>query len=152
MPFPVSYSKKLILNKDIYQIGLDTLTRNILIGLQKKEPSTAYNNGNVIFFKGGLRFVDSFNILMPVSSGSITAEEFDNEFHINFTLSFTQLFVFTTVITPIFFGITLAIETAWNFIEITSFILIAWFWLFGANYLVTILRFPRLIKKSISSK
>jgi hypothetical protein len=152
MPFPISYSKKLILNKDIYQISRDTLIRNILIVLQIKEASKAHNNGNMIFFKGGIRLVNSFNILIPISSGSITVEEIDNEFHINFALSFTQLLIFTTFIIPIFFGIALSINTELKFIEITSFILLAWLLIFGANYLFTIIRFPRFIIKSISSK
>lgn len=146
MPFPFSYSKTLVFKKERLQVEAKTLVRNILVGLQKKEADRAHNIANTIYFKGG-GFVGSLNILRSISSGKIMVEEQGYEIHVRYKLKFTQLVVYITVVIPIFFGTVLITQTNLGFLEITSFIIFAWLWLVGGNYLSTIIRFPRFIKK-----
>ena len=80
------------------------LVRKILVGLQKEEASRAHNVANEIYFKGGFRFVESWNILLPINSGTITVKEQRDEIHVRYKLQFTQTLVLTAVFVPIFFG------------------------------------------------
>jgi len=150
MPFPISYSNTLVLNKDTYQSDPNTIVRNILVCLQKVKAARANNDGNVIFFKGGVRLVSSFNILLPITSGRIIVNLIDDEIHVRYLLKFIELLVLSATALVIFFTPLLLFKTKLNLMEISVVIFCCWLWIVGANYLVTTLRFPRFIKKCVS--
>lgn len=149
MPFPLSYSTTFIMNKDRYHIKMSAVVRSILMCLQKEEASEVCNDKNVILFKGGIRFVNSFNILLPITSGSITINEIDREMHVDCKIQFTQLLILSITVILIFFIPIFLFKTNFNFIRIFCTIIFIWLWLFGLNYLTTIFRFPRFLKKCI---
>ena len=150
MVFPVNYSNKIILHKNRCLGGKEVL-HNILIGLQKEEASIVYNSANEVYFKGGLRFVSSANILLPISSGKIVIHEQGDEISATYKLKFTQLLVIVTGAVSLLLGPFLLTKTDLGKIETGCVLLFAWIWLVGANYLSTIIRFPSFLKKSIKT-
>lgn len=149
MPFPISYSNTMILNRKKYQANPDALVRSVLVCLQVAEASKVNSDGNIISFKGGVRFVNSFNILLPITFGKITVNVVGDEIHIQYLLKFTQLLTLAVTAISIFFIPILLIKTELNLMEIVVIIFFCWLWICGTNYLVTILRFPRFLKKCI---
>ncbi len=149
MPFPISYSNTLILNRKKYQTDPDAIVRNVLVCLQVAEASKVNSDGNRISFKGGVRFVNSFNILLPITSGRITVNVVGDEIHIQFLIKFTQFLTLAVTTIGVFFIPILLIKTELNLMKIVVIIFFCWLWICGTNYLVTVLRFPRFLKKCI---
>lgn len=152
MTFPASYSTTLILKTKKYQANAKILVRNILISLQKEQVSRAHNIANSIYFKGGFSFLGSWNILLPVSSGTILVQEQNGEIYISYKLKFNNRLMLTTIIVPTFSCILLLTQTNFECIQISKSLLLAWLLLFGGSYLLSIFSFPIFIKKTLNSE
>ncbi len=149
MSFPNSNVNRIILNKETSSYKtLDCVRRSLLIGIQKAKPVTADNNGYTIEFTGGLGVMSSFNIFLPISSGTINIKKHQNEIHIEYVLKFTQLLIIVSIVVPVFFGPILIMVAGFN-VQTVAFLAFAWLFLFGLNYVSTIIRFPRFIRKQI---
>ena len=114
MPFPISYSNTLVLSRKKYQADPDAIVRNLLVCLQVAEASKVNSDGNIIRFKGGVRFVNSFNILLPITSGRITVDVVGTELHIRYLIKFTQLLTLAVTTISVFFIPILLIKTELN--------------------------------------
>ena len=100
---------------------------------------------SIAFRAGVFRFVTSWNILGPISSGLLRFTRGDRAVDIRYRLSFVQMFIIVTVMLAALklgswpWG-QLGTRTPW------LPLLFGWCWLFGANYLITIFRFPAFLR------
>lgn len=151
MPFPVSHSTTLTLKREKCRATAGTLIRNILTGLQDEHVAAAHNVANSIYFKGGFGFLGSWNFLLPVSSGTILVQEQGGKVYISYKLKFKKFLVVAGMFVLACIGAVLLMQTDYDGIEVAQTLLLAWLFLFGGNYLLTVLRFPWFIRKSIRS-
>ena len=101
---------------------------------------------NSVGFTGGVfRLVSNWNLLVGITSGRIELEpEADR---IAYSLSFIQLVVGGTVM----IGLMAVFMGATGFPSVAFFcgLPFMWLWLVGMNYLITLARFDRFIKRCI---
>lgn len=148
MAFPISTINKIVLPNNFGIQSVEELVSNISAGLVKVKPSKLKVVGNEIEFSGGIfRFVWNTNILVPVSSGKIVVEKTGDLFAVTYELKFLEILLFASTIIPLFFGPVLFTKESIQWYFKIGFLVFAWLWLFGMNYLITIIRFPGFIKK-----
>lgn len=153
MGFPISYDNEFILLKnEIGEDDIESLKRNILISLQKEKASYANIENGIIKFRGGMRFVNSWNILLPITYGEINIVDQHESFIVTIGLKFTQMLIIISIMMPIFVSTVRILEPSMSLKEIFIVLVLGWFWLFGGNYLSTVFRFPRFIKRQLKSK
>jgi hypothetical protein len=107
--------------------------------------------GTRIEFKAGVfRFVGNWNLLVAIGSGEITFAEANGAVEIRYHISFVQLFVVVTVMVILLFGLLPGIS--WGSSQggtPLSVLGLAWLWLFGVNYLITLFRFPAALRSAL---
>ncbi|MHC4439545.1 MAG: hypothetical protein ACYS3S_19485 [Planctomycetota bacterium] len=151
MSFPFTYRGILTQKKEPRVVPIEKVAENIYEGLKKVKARNITINQNSVSFSGGLlRFVSSWNILGPVSSGEIILEENNDSISIHYNLKFTEILIIVTLMVAGFLG-----PFVWQFQNSSFFLKIMmlgflWAWLFGMSYLATVLRFPSFIRKITS--
>jgi hypothetical protein len=121
---------------------LSVLVRKIEEALLIAEASRLHVNNDRITFHGGmLRGVPNWNILSPISSGEIRFSRSNESVLIHYRISFLALFLVVTV---------MFVATAiWRPFPNDIFVLpLMWLFLFGANYVSTVIRFSRLLARA----
>jgi len=148
MTFPFTYTNKVEVQFDEKKHTPENLLDSVIKSLQKAKAKNVKNNLNHITFTGGIfRLVTNWNILGSISSGEITIERNKDKLCLKYHLKFTEMLIIVTVGVFGFLGI--GIYQASNLTNIHKIIMliIAWLWLFGGNYMVTIFRFPKFINE-----
>ena len=153
MPFPFSYSNKVEVPFNRVSHTPENLLNSIVLSLKNVRARNIQNDRNYITFAGGiLRFVMSWNILIAVSSGKITVDKGDDKLYLKYSLKFTEMFIIVTVAVLGFFGPVIWQAPNLTFYAKVGILAVAWIWLFGGNYFLTIFRFPDFIKKMTEIK
>lgn len=148
MPFPFSNIGSVVLKKRLKEVSIKELGDAIQEGLQNVKARDITRNQNNFSFSGGIfRFVSNWNILVSVSSGEISIEETAEAISIHYVLKFTEMLIIASLMVVGGFGAVLWQAPNLSFVPKVMLLAVAWSWLFGMNYLITILRFPSFIRK-----
>ena len=99
----------------------------------------------VEFSAGIFRLVMNWNLLVPITSGTIEFRK--NESCLVYSLSFTELIGFGIIATLFMITVPLTAGAPKIILVIVPFLV--WGWLVGMNFLLGIFRFGLLIKKCI---
>ena len=119
----------------------------IVTELKKYRPKKIEQKEEKIEFSAGIfRLVMNWNLLVPITSGTIEYRE--HESCIEYSLSFVELIVFGIIATFFMILIPLADGAPKEILVIVPFLV--WGWLVGMNFLFGISRFGSLIKKCIA--
>lgn len=153
MPFPISICGTIVVPKA--RDGLAT-TDQAAVRIQDMLDSAVAGNicreGNSISFTAGFgRLVGSWNILASIDRGVIELGDAGPDIRVNYTLRTVQLLIIVSSLVcvvafvPIFLSRT---NSTWPTAPLWQFILM-WAFLFGANYLTTVVRFPRWLERGL---
>jgi hypothetical protein len=153
MPFPFSYSNKVEIPFSPDAHTPENLLNSIVLSLKNVKAINIHNDRNHITFSGGiLRFVMNWNILVAVSSGKITVDKGNDKLCLKYSLKFTEMFIIVTAAVLGFLGPVIWQASNLTFSAKVGILAVAWSWLFGGNYFITIFRFPNFIKKMTEIK
>lgn len=109
-------------------------------------------DGSIAFTAGIFRFVTSWNVLVAINYGKIVVKDAGPVVRVSYFASTIEMLILTTLMLCIISvwvihndskGVTFpAQHPLW-------FAALGWFWLFGANYLLAALRFPRWLERGL---
>jgi hypothetical protein len=151
MPFPVSIAGTIAVSKD--EISLKS-TEQTLVRIEDMLDTaaarTVAREGRSIKFTAGLfRLVGSWNILVSLNSGIIEVSDTGPQIQIVYKASTVQLLV-TVSTTICVMGVAISTRPAqFSKLDLVWPLAIMGAWLFGANYLITRLRFRRWLERGI---
>lgn len=115
--------------------------------LIRHRPKKVEQKDDKIEFSAGIfRLVMNWNLLVPITSGTIVFRE--NESCLEYSLSFMELIVFGIIATLFMIIFPLANGAPKEILFIAP--ILVWGWLVGMNFLFGILRFSSFIKKCIA--
>lgn len=147
MPFPVSMSGEV----RVACGSPERAERSLASALEAEGAVRQQSTGNVIEFRGGIfRWVPSWNILGPISSGSVEVLARAGGVVVRYRLRLLQACVVALALTAwLFLGIEILGDEgpAWG--HLYRYVL-AWLWLVGGNYVLLRWRWPRFLVRSCS--
>jgi len=113
--------------------------------LRKAEAGNISKSESQLDFTGGLfRAVSNWNLLIAISSGSIVFRKTEGGVEATYRISFLQMFLFVTALVGLAFSISPK--------EPIYIFGVMWLWLFGMNYLITIIRFPSSLRAALNDR
>lgn len=129
----------------------DAALSGLAAGLERVRASTIAREGSwVLFYVRFFRLVMNTNLLVPVESGAISAEVDGAAIRISYRLRTVR---FCVIVTAMALFAAMAVYSGdHNLIRAAGMGLLAWLWLFGANYLVTLVRFRWFVKRCVGEK
>lgn len=152
MPFPIDNRGEMIWQRRInaeLEGDRDTFLKAMVEQLKAEKATSILVTGNRITFKGGLfRFVSGWNILTSVSSGYIEALPTRGGLFVTYYLSFRQLLIVATALGFVFMGDLLR-EKSLPIIAKIGIPIVTLLFLFGMNFLMTVIRFPSFIERAL---
>ncbi len=152
MIFPLGMSGSIRLKNAHSSPNLKTIVNSHIEQMlgDAKAKSTSLGGGKVEFIGGFFRAVGNWNILVPFGSGQVWAEmEGADVLVVRYRLSTVQLFV---TITGALAALAIFLLFASGFAGLATmfpFFAIGWAWLFGANYVTGLIRFPSWLRRGI---
>ena len=148
MSFPLNYQGKITcdckteLTSDQFQLHF---LREMADAIVEAKGGVSVN-GNRVAFTGGLfRFVSNWNILVPITRGYVETNEIGDELIVSYSINFHQLLAMMSIFIVVVLSF-LAIGEEPIGIEYAIPVFIYLF-VFGLNYLLTIIRFPAFVKQ-----
>lgn len=122
--------------------GVTGIVAKVESALRRVRAARLRVSGDTITFRGGIfRAVTSWNILGPISFGEIQFVPTDRAVLIHYRISWLGLFLLTTAMVSVFvFTVRDPVRSGAIFV-----IPFMWAWLFGGNYVITRVRFPRFL-------
>lgn len=148
MSFPLSRRGNLSvrINSDC---DIQSVVAALEVAITRLKPSLITTIANEISFKAGpFRFVPNWNMLIPISSGKVTVMENDGWLIIEYSVSFLHLLILISLIVIVLFGV-LPISANASLENVIGMVVLAWFILFGGNYVSTVLRFPNYLQDTV---
>lgn len=107
--------------------------------------------GPQIQFTGGIfRVVSGTNLLAAIDSGELFVEPSAKGLAIGYRLQFTQMFLIVSVAVLGFFGPPVMMAPNLTPVEAAALLFVAWLWLYGGNVILTLIRFPRWIRRTLA--
>jgi len=156
MPFPLSYENRIEVPFDTKKHTPDNLLKNIESSLKKADAINIQKYQNYIVFSGGIfRFWLwnwSWNSIVGVSRGIIAVEKDKDKLILKYHLNFRGMLMVVSVLVFGFFGALILENQSFSFAYKIALLGSFWIWIFGGSYLITIRRFPSLLKKMTESK
>jgi hypothetical protein len=126
----------------------DLALDRLRVALEKADARNLRRDGSRLVFYGGIfRFVGSWNILCPISTGEISASPMSDGAKVTYRLSFVEILVVVSLMLAFMAGIAPGNARA----ESARMLLLGWSWLVGGNYLLTAWRFPRFLRRAVSA-
>lgn len=142
MAFPFSSSGVILVDTAASHSVSEVLSR-ISNAIEDQKPSSMEGSTDTVSFTSGIfRFVGGWNILVPISSGSIKCVQTSEGIVIHYHLAFTQMLVVVSLMVIVMFGIIARAPI--------PFLFVGWAWLFGTNYALMRYRFPRFLLSALS--
>jgi hypothetical protein len=142
MPFPFS-SKGVIAADTSASLSLSEAVAVIAEAIRYEKPSRMDISADTVTFTSGVfRFVSGQNLLVPISSGAVRCVQTPEGVVIHYRLSFVQMLLFVSLMVGLMFGFIARAPV--------PFLIVAWSWLFGGNYALTLYRFPRFLRSALS--
>lgn len=148
--FPFSFeSEELFLSEKKYVVHkVIQKLHSRLLTLKAKSVTV---DDNTIRFKVGF-IMYGWDVLAPVSSGEIAIMPTDNGLKLRYKIKFTFMLIFATLGVLIIFGIPVWNTSNLKFEQKVLVLLGSWFWLFGANFLISMFRFSTLLRSCVEEK
>jgi hypothetical protein len=147
MPFP--FSAEGTVSIDVHRAtDLDGVIAAVEAAIREAKPTEIARDREKITFRAGLfRFVSNWNPLVSIGAGELHfTQQSSSQIEIHYRISFVQLFVVTTIMVAVMFG-ALPILGGAHGVPL-GFLAFAWLWLFGWNYVLTLFRFPSLVRNA----
>lgn len=120
----------------------------LVTGLERVRASTVAREGScVLFYVRFLRLVMNTNLLISVDSGAIAAEVDGAAMKISYRLRTVRLCAIVTAMALC--GAVAIYSVDRDVVRAAGIGLLVWSWLFGANYLITLLRFRWFVKECV---
>lgn len=127
----------------------ERLLRNMADELKNVKASEIdVRDNELTFHVAFFRLVSNWNILTQINSGNIKILSSSKNVVVSYYISFTRMFIIVSVMTA-FFGIFLSQDKALSTNEKIILPAAAWLFLFGANWLTAMFRFPSFIEDII---
>jgi len=153
MAFPVSYQGYTSLSHT--KMTIEETVQNICIGLRNNNSSNIKVTGSSITFDGNLfGSLSNWNIMSMVSNGKIDISKTDGTTEIKYNINFIHSFflsIFLIVIVSALIFLSSIITKDNGLLGNIYYMPIAWLFIFGANYLITIIRIPYFMRKIVGS-
>ena len=141
------YSKVYQIRATVNDTSVNELLAIIASELKRHRPRKIENKEKSIEFSAGFfRLVTNWNLLVPITSGTIEFRE--NESCLVYSLSFMELIVFGIIATIFMIAVPLASGAPKEILIIAP--ILVWGWLVGMNFLLGVSRFGSFIKKCIA--
>jgi|SRR5882762_1837913 len=145
MPFPISISGAVAAPG----LTVDEAMLRLKRGLAEAKAAGLQRESSEIRFRGGpFRSVSNWNVLGPISTGTIEVAPRDGGVTASYRLTFTWMLVAVTLFVMVFLGAA-AMASKAPMSGRLAFLSIAWLWLFGGNFVLTSWRFRRFLKRSL---
>lgn len=148
MPFPLSASGTI--NVDVpASADLDSIMQSVVFALEDAGPSRVSRYKQQIAFRGGpFRFVHNWNVLSPITSGTIHFCVEQGRTVVRYRIYFLEAFLIYTLPLLFYFAywIIALRPHAVAFYPVT---LVVWLMLLGLTYFISVLRFPLLIREGV---
>lgn len=114
-------------------------------GLERVRASTIAREGPwVLFYVRFFRLVWNTNLLVPIDSGAINAEVDGDAVKVAYRLNTVRLCLMATAIAVS--GVVVALSGGLDLATAAGVGSVAWLWLFGANYLIALMRFRWFVR------
>ena len=155
MTFPLTKRGDVIVSSPAERPGLrpeEALSR-LEAALEDERPTELERHGRELRFRANMfRFVSNSNLLVPVDRGSFVVSETPDGLRVSYELSFRRTLIVVTgvalLLGSLFAGTAGPPKQQWN--QVLPEVLFAWTWLFGANYVLSAIRFPRFIRRVLA--
>jgi hypothetical protein len=146
MPFPVSITGCVrIPVQGTDPARIDRALRRIEEMLEAAAASSVTRQGTSTRFRAGVfRLVWNVNILGPLGSGVICVDDGGSELRISYRGSTVQMLMAASALS--LFVASPALGRGWTAVWLPA---AAWLCLFGLNYLIILIRFPRWLKHGV---
>jgi len=150
MPFPFILTGWVFLDEP--GADVETVLARLDAELDRYRASSVRREGTTIHFRAGMfRFVDSWNLLVPIDHGTVTALREPGGVTLEYRISFVHLFVVTVLIV---FGVMAPVlllqQPGLTPAGIVGMLTLMWLWLFGANLAISAVRFPKFLQRLTS--
>jgi hypothetical protein len=154
MTFPISITGTISLPKGTSDLrGVEEVCGQVENLLESARATViTRQDGSIAFTAGIFRFVTSWNVLVAINYGKIVVKDAGPVVRVSYFASTIEMLILTTLMLCIISvwvihndskGVTFpAQHPLW-------FAALGWFWLFGANYLLAALRFPRWLERGL---
>jgi hypothetical protein len=106
-------------------------------------------NGSIMFRAGIFRLVSGWNILLPFSSGRIDVQDNRDSIHIKYKLSTLELLIGVTLMMIVFLATASHKNFNFTMTQRMWLLVFGWIWLFGMNYMIGLVRFPRWLRRGL---
>ena len=113
------------------------------------------NSTNSISFNAGpFRLMSgmNFGLLSCITKGEIVIHKYNNSLSAKYDIRFTEILILVTLVVSLIIGPLLLLDPAINIIEALLILGVSWMWLFGGNVVITIIRFPLFVRKTINKR
>jgi hypothetical protein len=149
MPFPVSITGVIRFSRDaVGGAPIDRIAVRIEDLLDAAVAKTVIRRGNSVAFTAGVfRAVLSSNVLVCLDSGTFDIEDADDEIKITYHASTVQMLIVVTAMLFLMGALMLCLGLPR--LVAVWLLPIGWLWLFGMNYLITSIRFPRWLRRGL---
>jgi hypothetical protein len=154
MTFPISITGTISLPKETSDLrGVEEVCGQVENLLESARASTiTRQDGSIVFTAGIFRFVTSWNVLVAINYGKIVIEDAGSVVRISYFAGTVQMLIIVTLM--------LGIISVWVIYNDPKgvafpaqhrlwFAALGWFWLFGGNYFLAALRFPRWLERGL---
>jgi hypothetical protein len=126
----------------------DVVVAGLVAGLQRVRASTIDHADSQVSFTSKLfRFVRRTNLLIPIDSGTIEVELADGSIVLSYRLGMIRNCVLATIAALVLVAVTYGARIDLSAAGTIGFML--WLWLFGGNYLITLVRFRWFVKRCL---
>jgi hypothetical protein len=154
MTFPISITGTILLQKETSDLrGVEEVCGQVENLLESARATIiTRQDGSIVFTAGIFRVVTSWNILVAINYGKIVVNDAGPIVRISYFASTVEMLILATLM--------LCIISAWVIYNDPKgvafpaqhplwFAALGWFWLFGANYFLAALRFPRWLERGL---
>jgi hypothetical protein len=138
----------------IIEIPLESDTKRIISTLTERIKAEKPNEitstqSRITFYAGFFRLViGSWNLLTSINYGVIDITPAKNKLLVSYKIWFIELLIVASAMAACFafVAVSIGILTDWfsKFVEI-------WLWLFGVNFILTIIRFHNLVRSAVDN-
>lgn len=145
MMFPFSFSRtiKVPVTNGAIESTSEMIVSMLAKRIETEKPKNITSTQDRITFSSGIfRFRASWDLLGPISYGEIDITQTSNKILVSYKLWFVELFVIVSLMVTI---MAFSIFTKGFTIQTLVLIAVMWLWLFGGNFLLTVIRFDNLI-------
>lgn len=154
MAFPLTKRGDVIVSSPTERPGLrpeEALSR-LEAALEDQQPTELERHGLELRFRSNFfRFVRNSNLLVPVDRGSFVVSEMPAGLRVSYELSFRRTLAVITCMVVYMGWLLIGDATPkrqWT--DVLPELLFMWSVVFGVNYLISTIRFPRFIRRVLA--